>query len=126
MKTLAEFHAGLSPREREAVDRLRALASAAGDGIEERIKWAAPSFALGGIDRITLGLDRKGGVRVILHRGAKAKPADGFAFDAPADLVAWPAPDRGVMAFAGADEIAAREREIGDVFRRWMEIEQCP
>jgi hypothetical protein len=121
--TLAEFHAGLSASKREAVDKLRALVAASVDGVEERIKWGAPSFALGGVDRITLGLDRKGGVRVILHRGVKVKSAVGFAFAAPPDLVTWPASDRGVMSFTGPEEIAARERDIGDVFRRWMEIE---
>lgn len=123
MITLESFLAGLSPEDRATIDRLRALAAAAGEGLVERIKWAAPSFARGDVDRITLGLERKGGVRVVLHRGVKAKAADGFSFAAPAGLVEWPAPDRGVMRFAGAGEVALWEAEIADVFRRWLEID---
>ena len=120
MKTVEEFRAGLAPEDLAIVDRLRTLASSAAAGLEERIKWNAPSFALGDVDRITLGLERKGGVRVVLHRGAKSKPTAGFAFEAPGDLVRWPAPDRGVMTFSQASEIDRRKADIGDIFRRWL------
>lgn len=103
-----------------AVDALRALAAEAGPELVERIKWNAPSFALGDEDRITLGLNPKGGVRAVLHRGAKAK-SDGFAFEDRDKLAAWPAPDRGVLSFADAGEIEDRRMAILDLFGRWLE-----
>lgn len=117
------WRAKLDPADLLTVDRLRALAAACAPNIAERIKWNAPSFARGDVDRITLGLERKGGVRVVLHRGAKAHAAVALDFDAPADLVSWPAPDRCVMRFQSAAEVDKRAGEIGDVFRRWMEID---
>lgn len=123
VRSVEEFRAGLAPADLAIIDRLRALANDAVTGLDERIKWNAPSFARKGTDRITLGLERKGGVRVALHRGAKAKSTVAFAFDAPRDLVQWPAKDRGVMTFTEADEVERRQDEIGDVFRRWLEID---
>ena len=121
--SIEAYRAGLAPAQLETVDRLRALAAASAPGLDERIKWNAPSFARGEIDRITLGLERSGGIRVVLHRGAKAKTPEGFSFAAPADLVTWAAPDRGIMRFSSPEEVGRRENEIGDVFRRWMEID---
>lgn len=121
--SVEEWRAGPTPALLDIVDRLRALAAAFAPGLEGRIKWNAPSFAKRGIDRITRGLERKGGVRVVLHRGATAKPEPGFSFATPADLARWAAPDRGLMRFTSVEEAEAREEEIGDVFRRWMEID---
>ena len=121
-KTIPDYLAALTPDQRASVDLLRSLAAGAAEGITEQIKWNAPSFVHQGEDRITLGQDKAGNIRVILHRGAKAKDATGFTFDAPADLVQWAAPDRGVMTFASAPEAAARAPDIGDIFRRWLEV----
>jgi hypothetical protein len=120
--SIEAYRAGLAPAQRETVDRLRELATASASGLDERIKWNAPSFAKDDIDRITLGTERSGDIRVVLHRGAKAKATEGFNFAAPSDLVTWAAPDRGIMRFSSVDVVAEREEEIGDLFRRWMEI----
>ncbi|RZJ94850.1 MAG: DUF1801 domain-containing protein, partial [Brevundimonas sp.] len=66
--------------------RLRDVALGAAPDVTEHIKWNAPSFCVEGDDRITLGLERSGAVRVVLHRGAKAKDAAGFVFDDPMKL----------------------------------------
>ncbi|MEZ5708168.1 MAG: DUF1801 domain-containing protein [Blastomonas sp.] len=113
---------GLPPDTRAAIDVLRAIAGTAHPGLVERIKWNAPSFALGDEDRITLGVERKGGVRAVLHRGAKVKDASGFRFADPDGLAQWPTPDRGVLRFADAAEIEARRDPLNDMFRRWMEV----
>ena len=111
---------GLEPSAREAVDALRAIVIDAAPELNERIKWNAPSFALGDEDRITLGLERKGGVRVVLHRGAKAKDSQDFAFDDPAKLAKWPASDRAVLTFTDAAEIEAKREALRDLFARWI------
>lgn len=65
------WRTGLAPDVLTAVDALRAIAAAAHPDLTERIKWNAPSFALADEDRITLGLNPKRGVRVVLHRGRR-------------------------------------------------------
>ncbi len=120
MTPVGAYVAGLDAATSAMVTQLRALALVAAPGINERIKWKAPSFGPGDDDRITLGLDPKGGVRVILHRGATAKADAGFRFDDPSGLIRWAAPDRGVLGFRTAAEIDAARSEIADIFTRWL------
>lgn len=114
------WRAKQKPEVLAAVDALRGIAREAGPGLYERIKWNAPSFALGDKDRITLGVNPKGGVRAVLHRGAKVK-ADGFRFDDPETLATWPSTDRGVLSFADAGEIEDRRAAVLDLFKRWLQ-----
>lgn len=55
-----------------------------------------PQFSLEGNDR-TLGIESKGGVRVVFHRGAKARDAAKFNFGDPAGGAQLPARDRAVV-----------------------------
>ncbi len=115
-----DYVAALGENEAAIVSRLRRLALAAEAGVTEHIKWNAPSFCDGGADRITLGLDRKGGVRVVLHRGAKTKDAAGFRFGDPQGLARWAAPDRGVLAFADVQDVITQSAAVQDLFSRWI------
>lgn len=120
MPSIQDFRSGLDAETLATVDRLRAVAAAAHPGLVERIKWNAPSFALGEDDLITLGLERRGGVRLVLHRGARPKDPTGFAFDDPASLARWPAADRGVAVFQGLAEVEAAETALRDLCARWV------
>lgn len=102
------------------VDALRALIREAGPDLAEGIKWNAPNFAQEGEDRITLGLERDGSVRAVLHRGA-AKRASALAFEDRAGLAKWPSPDRGVLKFASAEAVNRMRAELVDLFSRWIE-----
>jgi len=120
MKPVDAFLAGLDDDQRLVVNRLRATIAQAHPGLSERIKWNAPSFALNDDDRITLGLERKGGIRVVLHRGAKARDSSGFHFDDPEKLAQWPARDRGVVVFTTPDDVEARAAAFEDLCVRWL------
>ncbi|MXO75674.1 DUF1801 domain-containing protein [Altererythrobacter aerius] len=120
MSAVERWRAQCDPRELPAIDALRAIALEAGPGLVESIKWNAPSFAQDGEDRITLGMERKGGVRAVLHRGA-ARTDSHFLFEDEARLAAWPAPDRGVVKFADAATVERRRGEVTDLFTRWLE-----
>lgn len=96
---MGQFRKYLDEATLATVDLLRSLIRDAHPQLVERIRSNAPSFALDEEDRITLGLERKGGVRVVLHRGAKRKDTAGFHFSDPAGLAMWPAADRGVVIF---------------------------
>lgn len=121
MQDIEVFRQSLDADTREIVDALRGLISAARAGLSESIKWNAPSFALGKDDRITLGIERKGGVRVVLHRGAKPKALQDFIFVDPTRLAKWPAPDRGVLTFNTVSEIVLHQEVLTDLFRRWID-----
>lgn len=117
---VAAYIAGLDAQRGAMVGRLCDLARAAAPDVNERIKWNAPSFGPGGEDRITLGLEPKGGVRVVLHRGATAKTDASFRFADPAGLIRWAAPDRGVLSFQTLADIDVRQAETADIFTRWL------
>lgn len=125
MPTIETFRASLDADTLATVDALRAAVTAACPTLVERLKWNAPSFALASAgdddDRITLGLERKGGVRVVLHRGAKVKDVSGFAFEDGAKLAKWLAPDRGVVVFANAAAVEAKSAAFSDLCTRWVE-----
>ena len=118
--TIDAYRAALEPELQETMDALRSIIVEAHPGLAERIKWNAPSFALGDDDRITLGIEQKGGVRVVLHRGAKAKDSRAFKFQDADRLAAWPAPDRGVLSFADTEAVTAQRDALRDLFTRWL------
>ena len=104
---------------REMIEALRAAVRAAAPDLAEDIKWNAPSFADGDQDRVTLGVERRGGVRLVLHRGARS-PQGSFQFDDPARLARWPATDRGVVVFRDPQDIEAKRAALEDLVRRWI------
>ena len=102
------------------VETLRALILNAVPGLVERIKWNAPSFGPGNDDRITMRLHPGDRVQLILHRGAKAGADDLFRFEDPDKLITWAAPDRGVITFADAADLAQKSEALVPILRRWV------
>ncbi|WP_404336355.1 DUF1801 domain-containing protein [Sphingomonas sp. MMS12-HWE2-04] len=121
MESIATYLDTLDPEARAMIDALRAIVARSHAGLDERIKWNAPSFALAGDDRITLGIERKGGVRLVLHRGAKPVAADGFRFEDLDRLARWPSADRGVVLLKDRAAIAAKHEALVDLCRRWLD-----
>lgn len=117
-----KFRKTLAPDVLAMVDALRAAVAAAHPGLVESIKWNAPNFTVDGEDRITLGIERKGGVRLVLHRGA-TRHADSAAFSFADDrkLARWAAPDRGVIVFGDLAAIRARAADLQALCRSWVE-----
>lgn len=118
--TVADWLAAQTPETAAAIQRLRAVVTAAAPDLTEEINWNAPSYADGGKDRITLGVERKGGVRLVLHRGAAKTDASAFHFDDPSGLAAWPSPDRAVIRYANAEAVEAASALLGDLVARWI------
>lgn len=112
----------LTPEARQAVDRLREMVRAAAPDLDESIKWNAPSFADRGQNRVTLGLERRGGYRLVLHRGAAVADTADFVFHDPSGVARWPTPDRGVATFATLDDIETRADGLKDLIARWVTI----
>lgn len=111
---------GLQHARKPEIEQLRALILAAFPDIVERIKWNAPSYGPGEDDRITMRLHPGDRLQLILHRGAKAGADDLFRFEDPDRLIAWAAPDRGVVTFSDADDLAAKAGPLADMLKRWV------
>ena len=120
MTSVEAWRQGCDEATRAAIDALRALVVEADQRVEEVIKWNAPSFALHGQDRITLGVERKGGVRAVLHCGAKGQGEDFSAVDSDG-LARWPSPDRGTLTFADKGAVEAQRDALLRLFTRWLE-----
>ena len=111
---------GLQHARKADVAALRLVILAAVPDLVERIKWNAPSFGLGDDDRITMRLHPGDRLQLILHRGAKAGADDFFRFEDPDRLIAWAAPDRGVVTFKDADDLASKSAALSEALRRWV------
>ncbi len=115
-----EYRAALDAPTRDALDALRRIVIEAAPDLSEEIKWNAPSFSHEGRDRVTLGIEPRGGYRVVLHRGAKTEDTVGFRFDDPDRIATWPAPDRGVIRLRDAAEIEDRAASLTPLITRWV------
>jgi len=120
MDPVKNYLDGLDPGVRERIDALRSIVGAVGSDLTETIKWNAPNFAVAGEDRITLGVERNGGVRLVLHLGARAQTPEGFAFPDPDGLARWPTADRGVATFATLSAIRDQEGALRSLCERWL------
>ncbi|HEX8470129.1 MAG TPA: DUF1801 domain-containing protein [Brevundimonas sp.] len=105
---------------RAAIDALREVVRNSGGALHEEIKWNAPNYAHEGRDRVTLGIEPRGGYRVVLHRGAKVADTAGFHFEDPDRLAVWPSPDRGVVRLADRAEIEAKCEALAGLIARWI------
>ncbi len=81
------------------------------------IKWNAPNFVKDGVDCVTFRLFPKDMFQIILHRGAKVKDSQDFAFEDTYKICKWAAPDRGIIDVLKSAE---KEAEILDTIKRWI------
>jgi hypothetical protein len=103
------------------VEQLRAAILASDPGITESVKWNAPNFRYGGVDRVTFRLHPGDRLQLILHRGAAVRDDQaGFRFEDPTGLVEWAAADRGVLTFADLDDVAAKQAAVVALIGRWI------
>lgn len=110
----------LTHARKDEIERLRRLIADAVPDLAEHIKWNAPSFGPGAEDRITMRLSPGDRLQLILHRGSKAGADDFFRFEDPDRLIAWAAPDRGVVTFRDAEDLERKGALLPDILRRWV------
>lgn len=110
----------LTHARKSEIETLRRLIHNAVPDLAEHIKWNAPSFGPGEEDRITMRLHPGDRLQLILHRGSKAGADDFFRFEDPDRLIAWAAPDRGVVTFHNAEDLERKGALLPDILRRWV------
>lgn len=103
------------------IERLRAAILGIDPGIEEEIKWNAPSFKIK--DHFaTFKLHPPKNIQIVLHTGAKPKnPPRAFALDDPLRLLEWPAVDRCVLTLQSSDQAAQLEQAVVKMIRAWIQ-----
>jgi hypothetical protein len=120
LSAVDDYMDALQHGRKAEIETLRKLIHDAVPGLEERIKWNAPSFGKGEDDRITMRLHPGDRLQLILHRGAKAGADDLFRFEDPDRLISWAAPDRGVVTFADSADLASKAEALKPVLQRWV------
>jgi hypothetical protein len=107
---------------RKVLDALRAIVRRAAPALVEEVKWNAPSFRLpGGEHCITCNVGARDRVRLVFHRGARAK--DGTRPKQRIDdggLCEWPAPDRAVATFRSLEDVEASAGALVKFVRAWV------
>jgi hypothetical protein len=115
------FMAELQHPLKAGIEQLRSAILASNEQITEHVKWNAPSFCHGGVDRATFRLQPGDRLQLVLHRGAKTRndSAD-FRFEDPSGLLEWLAPDRAVVTFRDLADIDARQAMVVNLVNRWV------
>ena len=115
------FMAELQHPLKAGIEQLRSAILASNGEITEHVKWNAPSFCYGGVDRATFRLQPGDRLQLILHRGAKTRndSAD-FRFEDRSGLLEWLAPDRAVVTFRDLPDIDARQAIVVNLVNRWV------
>lgn len=113
--------AGLAHPRRAEFEMLREVFLAVDSGIQEGIKWKAPSFHYNDWFA-TFHLRSADRAQVILHTGAKVKAsaAEGVGVPDPEGLVKWLAKDRGMLDFGDVAEIEANREALTSLIRGWI------
>jgi hypothetical protein len=106
--------------QKAAIVYLRAAILGVDPEITEQVKWNAPSFSYGGVDRVTFHL-RSQDVQLIFHRGAAVR-ADTATFEFVDDtgLMQWKSNDRAVVAFKDLADVKANEQAFNGLVKRWI------
>ena len=113
------FMATLEHPHKPVIAALREVIRAAAPGIDEGIKWNAPSFRTHEWFATT-HLRTKEGVAIILHAGAKVRGGPAIAVDDPEGLLEWLGKDRARVVFSSLADVTSREPAFVEVIRRWI------
>ncbi len=108
------------PLKREIAE-LRKILLNANSKLTEHVKWNAPSYCYNGDDRITFNLHAQDHVKLIFHRGAKAKDAKDFVFTDSSGMLEWAAKDRAVAKFRTLEEVKEKKLALTLLVNQWLE-----
>ncbi|MBI4716845.1 MAG: DUF1801 domain-containing protein [Planctomycetes bacterium] len=119
---VVEFLRRLDHPLKPALEAVREAILDADPGINEGIKWNAPSFHFTDYFA-TANLRRKDTfVRVVFHRGATARDntTEGLKVDDPAGLLDWHAKDRCSACFRSLEDLRAKRATLQTIVRQWI------
>jgi hypothetical protein len=118
------FMANLDHPLKAGVEQLRSAILASNNDVSEHVKWNAPSFRYDGEDRVTFRLRPGDRLQLIFHRGAKVRSDRAeFTFQDPTGLMAWLAPDRGVVTLPDLETIQSQQAAVVALVNQWVRAE---
>jgi len=108
------------PRKKE-LQALRKLILGADPAVDEGFKWNSLSFRTQ--DWFATINVTGAGLRLVLHRGAKAKAGaqKGMKIADPARLLVWPAKDRCLVSITSAKDLREKRAALQSILREWIE-----
>ncbi len=113
------YFAWLEHPLREVAVGLRELLLDAHPDVVESLKWKSPNYAVAD-DFATLNLRRPTAVQLVLHTGAKVKPAHPeVVVDDRSKLLTWPGRNRAVASFASRAELEDARDALAELLRAW-------
>ena len=117
---VAVYLDGVPEPTRAALTELCRIIAGSDPRVRAEIKWNAPSFAID--DHFaTTGVLKGGGVRLVLHTGARRKgAAKNIVIDDPEKLLDWKDADRAIAVFADARDVRQQERALGVILDEWI------
>ena len=115
------FLAALDHPFTAGIGEMRRLVLAADAGIDEGIKWNAPSFRTTEWFATT-HLRAKNGFGLILHFGAKKNAISdtGVAIPDPGSLLEWLGRDRAMLMFSDMQDLLAKQDGLKALVREWV------
>lgn len=101
---------------------LRALIMGVDPGIEEGIKWNAPSFFYRDYFA-TFNLRSTDKIQAIFHTGAKVKASatEGMEIDDPHGVMKWLAKDRCMLTLQDMADLEAKRHALESIIRQWIQ-----
>jgi hypothetical protein len=117
---VAVYLDGVPEPTRAALTELCRIIASSDPRVRAEIKWNAPSFAID--DHFaTTGVLKGGGVRLVLHTGARRRTAaKKIVIDDPEKLLDWRDADRAIAVFADARDVQQQERALGVILDEWI------
>lgn len=114
------YMSDLKHAHKAGVQDIRKLILSLAPGIQEDVKWNAPSFYID--DHFaTFRLHPSPIFQLILHTGAKKKAsAKPLKIADPEGLLKWAAADRCVVTFSSAADAKAKKVALGAILRAWI------
>ena len=123
-KTLNEFFADLKEPRKSEVEALRKIILSTNSGLQEQLKWNAPSYSYHNNDRITFNLFNPNFTRVIFHVGGarkedkKAPPV----FNDETGLLEWNSDIRATATFKDLNQIQEHKDDLSKIIKKWLEV----
>lgn len=124
-KTVEAFLDDLDSEKRQQVNALRDLIIGTETGLEEHIKWNAPSYIFDGEDRVTFNtMNKQGVIKLILHMGATRKENKKGVpiMQDESGLIEWSSDIRGMITITSIDDIESNRSSLKNIIKDWLAI----
>lgn len=121
-----DFMAALSHPLAGEARTLREIILGAGLGLEESLKWNAPSYSLAGVHHFTFNFGDRKSIRLIFHCDTARKETKGGApmIADETGMLAFQSDIRALAAFRNAGDVAGAKAMLPGLMMQWLKAAQ--